>query len=74
MAFCRGAASRARHSVLFQIFSGLVLAGVCAGWLVDTHRKLDEAVFAAYGWPSTLNDAELLERLLALKHERVAAQ
>jgi hypothetical protein len=26
-------------------------------WLTDAHRKLDEAVFAAYGWPSTLTDA-----------------
>jgi len=42
-------------------------------WLSDAHRKLDEAVFAAYGWPSTLTDAELLERLLALNHERTAA-
>jgi len=39
-------------------------------WLADSHRKLDEAVFAAYGWPSTLTDAELLERLLALNHQR----
>jgi type II restriction/modification system DNA methylase subunit YeeA len=42
-------------------------------WLVDAHRKLDEAVFAAYGWPATLTDAELLERLLALNHQRAAA-
>ena len=42
-------------------------------WLVDAHRKLDEAVFAAYGWPSTLTDAEILERLLALNHQRAAA-
>jgi type II restriction/modification system DNA methylase subunit YeeA len=42
-------------------------------WLVDAHRKLDEAVFAAYGWPSTLTDAELLERLLALNHMRAAS-
>jgi len=41
-------------------------------WLVDVHRKLDEAVFAAYGWPATLSDAELLERLLKLNHERAA--
>lgn len=41
-------------------------------WLVDAHRKLDEAVFAAYGWPTTLTDAELLERLLRLNHERAA--
>jgi type II restriction/modification system DNA methylase subunit YeeA len=41
-------------------------------WLVDAHRKLDETVFAAYGWPPTLTDAELLERLLRLNHERAA--
>ena len=41
-------------------------------WLVELHRKLDEAVFAAYGWPATLTDAELLERLLALNHARAA--
>jgi len=27
-------------------------------------------VFAAYGWPDILTDAEILERLLALNHER----
>lgn len=43
-------------------------------WLVDAHRKLDEAVFAAYGWPSTLTDAELLERLLALNRQRAAGE
>ncbi len=41
-------------------------------WLVELHRKLDEAVFAAYGLPSSLTDAEVLERLLALNHERAA--
>src|SRR5690606_28943058 len=35
-------------------------------WLDLAHRKLDEAVFAAYGWPDTLSDEEILERLLAL--------
>jgi type II restriction/modification system DNA methylase subunit YeeA len=39
-------------------------------WLADAHRKLDEAVFAAYGWPHTLTDPELLERLLSLNHQR----
>ena len=42
-------------------------------WLENAYRKLDEAVFAAYGWPATLTDAELLERLLALNHERAAS-
>jgi type II restriction/modification system DNA methylase subunit YeeA len=43
-------------------------------WLADAHRKLDENVFAAYGWPATLKDAELLERLLALNHAREHTQ
>jgi type II restriction/modification system DNA methylase subunit YeeA len=41
-------------------------------WLVEAHRKLDKAVSAAYGWPATLLDAELLERLLALNHARAS--
>lgn len=41
-------------------------------WLADAHANLDEAVFAAYGWPLTLTDAELLERLLRLNHERAS--
>jgi len=28
-------------------------------------KKLDEAVFAAYGWKSDLSDDEILEKLLA---------
>ena len=39
-------------------------------WLAQAHQKLDEAVFAAYGWPSTLTNPEILERLLALNHQR----
>jgi hypothetical protein len=34
------------------------------------HDDLDAAVFAAYGWPPTLTDAEILERLVALNAER----
>ncbi len=41
-------------------------------WLADAHRKLDEAVAAAYGWPATLTDSEILERLLALNQERAS--
>jgi hypothetical protein len=37
-------------------------------WLMETHRKLDAVVIAVYGWPVTLTDAGLLERLLALSH------
>jgi type II restriction/modification system DNA methylase subunit YeeA len=41
-------------------------------WLEQIHAKLDAAVFAAYGWPSTLTNGEILERLLALNQERAA--
>jgi type II restriction/modification system DNA methylase subunit YeeA len=43
-------------------------------WLDNAHRALDEAVFAAYGWPSDLTKEEILSRLLALNHERAARQ
>ncbi len=43
-------------------------------WLANAHRTLDEAVFAAYGWPSSLTRDEILTRLLALNHQRAAAQ
>ena len=33
-------------------------------------RKLDEAVFAAYGWKSNLSDEDVLEKLLTLNLER----
>ena len=35
-------------------------------WLALAHQKLDSAVFAAYGWPDSLTDDEILERLLDL--------
>ena len=35
-------------------------------WLDLAHQKLDEAVFAAYGWPLDLGDGQILEHLLAL--------
>lgn len=42
-------------------------------WLQLAHRKLDETVFAAYGWPPDLSDEQILERLLALNLQRAAA-
>ena len=39
-------------------------------WLDLAHRRLDEAVLAAYAWPPDLPDEELLSRLLALNLER----
>ena len=38
--------------------------------LKQIHVDLDAAVFEAYGWPSTLTDEEILERLVALNAER----
>jgi hypothetical protein len=43
-------------------------------WLSNAHRTLDEAVFAAYGWPSNLTTQQILANLLALNHERAAAR
>ena len=39
-------------------------------WLDLAHKRLDEAVCAAYGWKSDLSDEEILEKLLALNLER----
>jgi hypothetical protein len=39
-------------------------------WLELAHKRLDEAVFAAYGWESNLSDEEIMERLLKLNLER----
>lgn len=44
----------------------------CPDWLSNIHRILDEAVFAAYGWPADLPNQKILARLLAQNHERAA--
>ena len=41
-------------------------------WLVEAHRELDEAVAAAYGWPTDIPEDEAMARLLALNLERNA--
>lgn len=43
-------------------------------WLDLAHRRLDEAVFAAYGWSADLSDDELLAKLLELNLQRAAAE
>ena len=43
-------------------------------WLDSLHRKLDDAVAAAYGWPTDLSDDDILARLLELNLERAKAQ
>ena len=38
------------------------------------HEDLDAAVFDAYGWPSTLSDEDILERLVSLNAARAAEE
>jgi hypothetical protein len=42
--------------------------------LRELHDELDAAVFDAYGWPPSLIDEEILERLVALNAERAAEE
>ena len=42
-------------------------------WLANAHRELDEAVAAAYGWPTDLSDDDILARFLALNLGRAGA-
>ena len=42
--------------------------------LLELHQKLDAAVAEAYGWAADLSEAEILERLVALNHERAAEE
>jgi len=42
--------------------------------LKQIHDDLDTAVFAAYGWPPTLTDEQILERLVALNAERATEE
>ena len=39
-------------------------------WLANAHDTLDQAVAAAYDWPHNLDEAAILERLLALNLQR----
>jgi len=43
-------------------------------WLANAHRKLDEAVFAAYGWSASLSDDALLAKLLELNLSRAGSE
>jgi len=43
-------------------------------WLEVAHRRLDEAVLAAYGWRADLCDEELLGRLLGLNLQRAGEE
>lgn len=38
--------------------------------MLELHRKIDDLVLDAYGWPRDLGDEAVLERLVALNRER----
>lgn len=42
--------------------------------LKQLHEDLDAAVFDAYGWPASLSDEEILERVVRLNAERAAEE
>jgi hypothetical protein len=39
-------------------------------WLDLAHKKLDDAVFSTYAWPSDLSDEGILARLLTINLQR----
>jgi type II restriction/modification system DNA methylase subunit YeeA len=39
-------------------------------WLENVHKRLDEAVFAAYGWSPNISDEDILKNLLTLNLKR----
>lgn len=43
-------------------------------WLDLAHKKLDAAVFAAYGWDPAMSDEGILAALLKLNLERAAGE
>jgi hypothetical protein len=43
-------------------------------WLDLAHKKLDDAVFTAYGWDPAISDDDLLAKLLALNLQRADNQ
>ena len=61
---CLGETERGRKRTLTNLYNQRPT------WLDLAHKKLDEAVFAAYGWESNLTDEEILEKLLKLNLER----
>ncbi|MCB2380539.1 class I SAM-dependent DNA methyltransferase [Hymenobacter sp. BT635] len=45
-----------------------------ASIVLSLHQQLDVAVAEAYAWPAALPDAEILQRLVRLNHERTAEE
>ncbi|MDE2506173.1 MAG: hypothetical protein KGM43_03070, partial [Planctomycetota bacterium] len=43
-------------------------------WLDLAHKKLDAAVFDAYGWDASMSDEDILAALLELNLDRAASE
>ena len=59
-----------RCSARFEKYSWLEVSSGKVALSSPAHKRLDEAVLAAYGWKPDLSDEEILEKLLALNLER----
>jgi len=78
----RGLTLTGLYNVLEKIRAGEKLTGKeklihdagLVSVLKQLHDDLDAAVSAAYGWPASMTDAEILERLVALNAERAAEE
>lgn len=46
----------------------------CIGVLDHLHRRLDQAVANAYGWPQGLSDEEVVDRLIVLNQRRAVQE
>lgn len=71
-----GAAKLGGGQGFTDVFKQRTLTNLCnqrPTWLDLAPKKLDAAVFGAYGWPADLTDEEILARLLALNLARAAA-
>ena len=68
-----GSAQRANPTCLTEKEKSVHDRGLVST-LKSLHDDLDAAVSAAYGWPASLTDAEILERLVALNAERAAEE
>ena len=81
-AYERGAKLAQMYNLLERLRGGAALtakeqaldAKGLVSLLLALHQKLDAAVALAYGWPVELSDADILERLVALNHERAAEE
>jgi len=53
-----------------NLASDLILGKVNGCLITHSTGELDKTGFDAYGWPATLSDAEILERLVAMGQAR----